>query len=484
MDIYGFLEKMTKKGKKKASFSDFENFIKNLKRKSKSKKRRSSKRRNSNLLTRMVESKIFTDQSISDTDQIQTKAETVDSTPTVKSRKRMKDKLVDGVYYPNESIKQRGKFLFYKLDKSEKPRIGKFFFPTGEEVNLDKMGFSAEGPGIITTKIGDVIQGNWKDDKLEGQISISHKGYKEYKVNCSKGMLNDPKVGLRQFANRDGKTHTIHTQNGERYVGNCFLILRHGKGVLYYPNGNKQYEGDWRADNRHGKGIEYYKDGQKVYEGYFKDDMRNGKGIEYDRFGQKIYEGEFKKDLRHGEGVSFTPEGHRHVGFYKNGMKQGRGRMFFIDGRVYNGEWVEDREEGRGVMNFEDGLKTEIEWVDGTAYGSRAIWYPDGLVYEGDLINRMRHGQGVLYGPKGEVMFRGHWINDRKSGKVPLDPNGVENPITWVHENESRKEPLGSSARSSVMSNPCQFHTGSMFDTNSNKFNFSRDPSQMSPFFN
>lgn len=50
----------------------------------------------------------------------------------------------------------------------------------------------------------------------------------------------------------------------------CYVIQRHGKGVLSSPDETFKYAGEWVNDYRHGKGI--FTDNLGTYEGEWVED--------------------------------------------------------------------------------------------------------------------------------------------------------------------------------------------------------------------
>ena len=52
--------------------------------------------------------------------------------------------------------------------------------------------------------------------------------------------------------------------------------LKHGKGILYYPNGNIKYDGEFVNDGYEGKGKYIWESGN-YYIGEFKNDLKQEK---------------------------------------------------------------------------------------------------------------------------------------------------------------------------------------------------------------
>lgn len=66
------------------------------------------------------------------------------------------------------------------------------------------------------------------------------------------------------------------TPRGKKYYGTWLNNLRHGVGVIIFPDGTK-YDGEWKNDMKHGKGTLTDRTGR--YVGAFRDDMPHGKGV-------------------------------------------------------------------------------------------------------------------------------------------------------------------------------------------------------------
>lgn len=62
-----------------------------------------------------------------------------------------------------------------------------------------------------------------------------------------------------------------------KYEGEWKNGLRHGVGLLSYPDGKRSYKGQWLEGNAHGYGVFSYADGS-IYVGGWKENKRHGKG--------------------------------------------------------------------------------------------------------------------------------------------------------------------------------------------------------------
>jgi len=68
---------------------------------------------------------------------------------------------------------------------------------------------------------------------------------------------------------------SIIYQNGDKYQGEIYNFLRHGKGKMSYFKDNDlmSYTGEWFQDSKFGNGLQEYLNGD-IYNGSFKRDQR------------------------------------------------------------------------------------------------------------------------------------------------------------------------------------------------------------------
>ena len=131
--------------------------------------------------------------------------------------------------------------------------------------------------------------------------------------------------------------------NGDKYEGNWKDNKWNGEGTLYRADGTKKYEGNFKDGLFNGEGTLYYPNGAK-YVGNFKDDLYNGEGTLYFANGDK-YIGNFKDDLYNGKGTFYLANGNRYSGKFKDNKPQ-NGAVYNSNGtklgEVKNGVPVEN----------------------------------------------------------------------------------------------------------------------------------------------
>ena len=93
----------------------------------------------------------------------------------------------------------------------------------------------------------------------------------------------------------------------------------------------KSFSGEWNSDEKV-KGTMIYKDGEK-YEGELFEDVPHGKGVKKFECGD-IYKGDFQDGLRNGSGIYTWPSGSKHDGSWYKNKRHGIGDKRFADGNI------------------------------------------------------------------------------------------------------------------------------------------------------
>ena len=211
---------------------------------------------------------------------------------------QFKDANYDGFgtfYNPNGSIKQQGLWrdgVFVQSQAQEQinfpacngdfsgPCFGFRDYPNGDKYVGQFLNGNCSGQGTHTFFDGRIYVGQWRDDKRNGQ-----------------GTLTWP--------------------NGDKYVGQFNEGLRNGQGTLTLTDG-RQYVGQWKDAKFNGQGTYTWPDGFK-YVGQFIDDFRNGQGTLTFPDGRQ-YTGQYKNDKRNGYGTYYNANGSiNQQGIWKDG---------------------------------------------------------------------------------------------------------------------------------------------------------------------
>ena len=140
--------------------------------------------------------------------------------------------------------------------------------------------------GKIQFTNGDIYEGGWVDDRMEGSCVLHKKGI-TVKGTYKAGVLTN----LATLVYPDGKV----------YEGEIFNCLPHGSGRMKWGNGNL-FEGEFCEGSIEGVGRMIYANGD-VYEGSWENGSRNGFGVFISNGNKDKYEGDWVEDKRSGEGV-------------------------------------------------------------------------------------------------------------------------------------------------------------------------------------
>ncbi len=117
-----------------------------------------------------------------------------------------------------------------------------------------------------------------------------------------------------------------------RYTGGYQYGLKHGLGLLEYPNGDT-YRGQFGFDKRHGAGTYKY--------------VADGSG--------NMYSGEWRNGRRHGQGAFvFGSDGSQLVGTWVDGNIV-TGKWLLRDGTVFAGDFAKNKPRGPGSFVFPNG---------------------------------------------------------------------------------------------------------------------------------
>lgn len=176
------------------------------------------------------------------------------------------------------------------------------------------------GYGVNVWKSGTVYQGEWLDDRMNGQ-------------GCFWYYNGDVYVGQVQ-GNKACGFGVYITNNGSRYEGMWLDDLQEGEGQELWPDGSK-YIGSYKRGEQHGFGIWIWPDGSAYKGGWFERAM-SGQGA-YQWPDGLTYQGQWVQNQMHGQGRMEWPDGRVYVGGFIHDLREGYGEYTFADGSCYKG---------------------------------------------------------------------------------------------------------------------------------------------------
>lgn len=237
------------------------------------------------------------------------------------------------------------------------------------KANAEKcvQGNCVNGQGILTWTDGTKYEGEFKDEKMTGQGTLTHKDYKY--------------VGELKDSLFNGQGTITWPDTIEKYVGEWKDDKWSGQGTFVYANGDK-YVGEWKDGKRNGQGTITYADGRS-YVGEFKDGKFNGQGTLMHADGEK-YVGEFKDGLANGLGTITYPNGDKVVGAFKDHKMNGYGKITFANGNKIVGKWKDGNQvkgETKFIESEENRAKRDTSNDDLYLYDKKLDYYK---VYEED----------------------------------------------------------------------------------------------------
>ena len=213
----------------------------------------------------------------------------------------------------------------YNTEKNIKEGRGILIWPNGAKYTGYFQNNMQNIKGKIYHADGDIYEGEWLDDK----------------------------------ANGEGK----YIRKGLIYEGQWKNDRQNGHGIEKLDDGS-YYEGDFVNGKKEGKGKYVWADGSS-YIGEFKDNAFNGKG-KYIWDNRREYDGDWVKGKMEGKGIFKWPDGRRFEGNYVNDKKEGYGEYFFSDGKIFKGMWKNGLQNGEGEMYDPKKNKTKKGiWEDG-----------------------------------------------------------------------------------------------------------------------
>ena len=279
---------------------------------------------------------------------------------------------------------------------------------------------------------GDLYEGNWINDRLEGYGLYRYVAGDEIKGNWS----NDRLIGKGTYSTPDGAIFegewkennllpygTFKYPNGDEYIGYVQRGARTGHGVYTEMLGNKLYANwdlDFVSENPVLPGIDWPEFTSIMNEIYDDIDRLNFKqfiqGIENPNLKRNIED--LEVDIKRCQGIYTIVGGYKYCGGWKNGTFEGKGLFTSRIGFNYYGEWKGGLRHGTGICIFNSELVYIGEWNNDKMEGIGRVENGKGY-YSGAMKNGIKEGKGILKAQNGDI-FDGYFHNDLPHGSGVL----------------------------------------------------------------
>ncbi len=288
--------------------------------------------------------------------QVGNELETIISTPSLRSNKRMKQLLCSVLFSALAVISGAACAGDWTAD----PATGCTAWNPNPE------------PGETITWSGACVDGKASG---EGTLTYVQNGATAQTITCS-AFVEGKCSGKQKITMADGTTNEGEVVNG----------AWQGKLVVTLANKDR-------------------------YEWQFVDGKRNKKGVFSSADGHR-YEGDFDGFKRSGKGVYVWPNGERYEGDFVDNKRTGKGVLTASNGNRYEGDFVDGKWSGKGVFTWADGSRYEGDYADGKRTGKGVYNWPDGTRYEGEFVDNKKQGYGEEK-PKNGAAKRGIWVADK-----------------------------------------------------------------------
>ena len=273
---------------------------------------------------------------------------------------------------------------FFKADNM--CGIGKIVYENGDIYDGEMKDNVKNGKGVMICKERNInkVEGEWKDDKIEGVCSVIMNNGDRFI-----GYWDDYNGDITSGPNKDHPP-TIIYKNGDIYVGEIIDMVPNGIGIMNYTLCNQKFE---------------------MYKGRWMNCKYNG-------YGELLYK-----------------NGTKYVGEWVDDKMYGKGKIIYSNGDIYYGEWENGYYVNKGEYVSKEN-ETIIKYIH-KEDGDVMIYDEDRLVYEGNHNNLIRHGYGKEIDKDG-CIYEGKWKDGiRDTGNITL-PNS-NNSYLCIYKNDKLK---------------------------------------------
>lgn len=197
------------------------------------------------------------------------------------------------------------------------------------------------GVGKLITKTGNIFEGIWKQNQIDGICKIKYNNGDIYEGQFSNGKHNG--VGVKFIVS-----------SGERYEGQWVNGQMTGYGRFYFAcDSSKVYTGQFYCGDFNGNGVLQTKD--FIYRGLFENGEFDGFGRYEDLINYTIYEGNFNEGQRESFGKETQTIDNKTIeyeGNWKQGKKSGKGKQKIMSADPTEGSYIEGRWENNSLVEI------------------------------------------------------------------------------------------------------------------------------------
>lgn len=198
-----------------------------------------------------------------------------------------------------------------------------------------------------------------------------------------------------------------------------------GKGTMKYIGNEKElnntfsisYEGEFSNNKKNGHGLEIYKNNE-YYKGFFLNDFRHGKGILYNPNGVPKFDSfwELGRSVNTEEITEFYPNGNiKYKGCYNGQSRHGKGSLFndkgflLFSGEFDNGLLSNGKLYTNNFVTFDGSFNDNLPHL-GKFYHLNGIQMCEGQIANG-IHGNFLIGESKIYNTSSNLIFDGEMIN-------------------------------------------------------------------------